>query len=426
MFSFPDDFLWGATTTAYAVEGGAFASDWWVWEQRPGRIAGGADSRAAAGHYERFDADFALARRLGHNAHLLSLEWSRIEPEPGRFSPEVLDHYREAVQSLRTHGIEPLVALQDVTLPGWAAGRGGWRNAALAVRFEAYARAVAEALGEACRWWLPMRAPLRWHERACLEGVWPPGGNAWDAWQSWRTLAAAHRCAYRAIRETLPEAKAGLDLYAATAPALEPDNPWELRAARREEARLRDWAVRAFAGSGAEAPAADFLAVTHAGQRRVRFTPWRPARLFTRRCDEASRPVDPLDETPSAPALLQTLERLTPHNLPLLVAGVPLPPESDGDARCRALLDYASAVARACARGANVAGFLPAPLLDGFEWTRGYTARYGLVHVDRATLARTPNLSAYLLKELYEHGSLREGVAAKFCPGWRPSEEIAP
>jgi beta-glucosidase len=426
MITFPKDFFRGATSTAYCVEGGAFDSDWWAWEQRPGRIAGDADSRVAADHWNRFKTDFALARQLGHDAHLLSLEWSRIEPEPGRYDDEALTHYEQVLAALHAEGLEPVVALQEVTLPIWAADAGGWRNPSLAGQFASYTRTAVARLRGLCRWWLPMRAPVRWLEAALMEGAWPPGKSAVGTWRGWQSLAAAHAKASRAIREAAPDARVGLDLYAATVPPLEEDNPWEVRAARREEARLLDWPLAWHTGTGSGPDRPDFLALTYAGARQVRFSPWRPARLFTRCCDAAGRRTDPLEAPPSADGLLGTLRRLRAHDLPVLVAGVPLPPDHDDTDRCRALLDHAVAVDAARTEGTRVIGFLPAPLLDGFEWTSGYTARYGLIHVDRRTLARTPNMSAYLLKDLFVNGEIHDGTVAKFCPGWRPTGKDTP
>ena len=85
MKPFPVNFLWGTSQSGHTVEGGNFASDWWRWEQRPGHIADGSISKQCSGHFDRFREDFDLARDLGHKSILISLEWSRIEPEAGGF-----------------------------------------------------------------------------------------------------------------------------------------------------------------------------------------------------------------------------------------------------------------------------------------------------------------------------------------------------
>ena len=126
-YRFPDGFLWGAATSAHQVEGGNRANDWWRFEQRPGAIRGGVASGDACRHYERFDEDFALAAADGHNAHRLSIEWSRIEPERGRVDATALAHYHAVFASLKRHGLTPIVTLHHFTNPLWVADHARWR-----------------------------------------------------------------------------------------------------------------------------------------------------------------------------------------------------------------------------------------------------------------------------------------------------------
>src|SRR5882672_4150527 len=105
-FRFPAGFLWGAATSAHQVEGNNIHNDWWLWEQA-GKTAD--PSGAACEHYERYRSDFDLAQSISHNAHRFSIEWSRIEPEEGRWSSEALDHYRDVLVALHERGLEPVV-----------------------------------------------------------------------------------------------------------------------------------------------------------------------------------------------------------------------------------------------------------------------------------------------------------------------------
>ena len=126
---FPDGFLWGAATASYQVEGNCRNCDWWHWEhEQPGFIIDGTKSGLAADHYNRFEEDFALAESLGLNAYRFSIEWSRIEPEEGRWDRAEVDHYRRVVESLRRHNISPLVTLYHWTNPMWLVDQGGWLN----------------------------------------------------------------------------------------------------------------------------------------------------------------------------------------------------------------------------------------------------------------------------------------------------------
>ena len=157
---FPEGFLWGAATAAHQVEGGNRNNDWWEWEHVGGKIVDGTTSETACEQYTRYEEDFDLARRLGHNAHRLSLEWSRIEPEEGTFSTEAISHYRQVIEALREREIEPFVTLHHFTNPIWLARQGGWENAKVVEYFTRYAKVVAGELGGRVKFWNTINEPM--------------------------------------------------------------------------------------------------------------------------------------------------------------------------------------------------------------------------------------------------------------------------
>ncbi|MDP3934704.1 MAG: family 1 glycosylhydrolase [Candidatus Giovannonibacteria bacterium] len=122
-YEFPKNFFWGAAASAYQVEGGNH-NDWTEWEKATGHE----ESGRACDHYNRFREDFDIAKSLGHNAHRFSIEWSRIEPEEGKWDEKEIRHYQEVIDALRERGIEPFVTLWHWTLPIWVAKQGGWEN----------------------------------------------------------------------------------------------------------------------------------------------------------------------------------------------------------------------------------------------------------------------------------------------------------
>ena len=122
---FPDGFLWGAATAGHQVEGGNVNADIWPLEWAPDSIFN-EPSGDACDHYHLYREDITVLRELGLNAYRFSLEWSRIEPEPGYFSRAALDHYRRVVGTCHELGITPVVTYNHFTLPRWMAGDGGW------------------------------------------------------------------------------------------------------------------------------------------------------------------------------------------------------------------------------------------------------------------------------------------------------------
>jgi beta-glucosidase len=151
MTGFPDGFLWGAATAGHQVEGGNVNADMWPMEWASNSTFN-EPSGDTCDHYHRYPEDVATLAGLGYNAYRFSLEWSRIEPEPGYFSRAALDHYRRMVACCLEHGITPFVTLNHFTTPRWFAGIGGWGNRGAADSFARFAARVAAHMGDLLSW----------------------------------------------------------------------------------------------------------------------------------------------------------------------------------------------------------------------------------------------------------------------------------
>ncbi|MFO7974066.1 MAG: family 1 glycosylhydrolase [Candidatus Hydrogenedentota bacterium] len=430
MRPFPTEFLWGATLSAHAVEGGHFASDWWRWEQRPGRIADGSTSQIGSDHWNRFQEDIRLARKFGLNALLVSLEWSRIEPEPGKIDGVVLDHYRAVLETMRAEQLEPIVALHEVTLPQWIAEARGWLATDAAESFARYAAQVAEALGEACRYWIPILNPVTAVRMGHLWGHWPPGlQRLRTGWQTLRQMALAHAQAFHTLRKKVPEAEIGAGIHAERLHPFDDSSTWDLRAARCEQALSNEVWLRAlttgnwprpFRKNPALADTVNFIGASYYGAQHVRFRPGRGTfAIRTNRSGE--RTIHEYESDPKGMA--EVLRNLATFDKPLMILGNGIATEDDKRRR-HYLLDHVAALQRALADGIDVRGYMYRSLLDGFEWDQGYTAHYGLVHVGRGALARTPNPSAYLYKDIADSGGIRKGALARYSPDWLPPDGL--
>jgi beta-glucosidase len=184
---FPVGFLWGAASASHQVEGGNRWNDWWELEES-GRLPH--RSGDACRHYELYESDFDLARSLGHNAHRMSLEWSRIEPTDGQWNEAALEHYRRVIAAARARGIEPCVTLHHFTSPAWFAREGGWERGDSVARFARYVEYVAARVGRDVRYWLTINEPTVLVKRAYLGGSWPPcrPGAPLAGWRALRNL----------------------------------------------------------------------------------------------------------------------------------------------------------------------------------------------------------------------------------------------
>ncbi len=405
----PGPFLWGTAQSGHSIEGENFASDWWRWEQRPGRIAGGGTSHAAAGFLHRFAKDIELARDLGHNAFLFSLEWARIQPEPGEFDEAALAYYGALFDALARSGLEPVCVLHHVTVPRWFADAGGWRREEAVAEFRVYTERVAGEFAARCRHWVPVREPMHWVSMACIERRWPgPPRRFFDAVASFEHLTAAHIAAHGAIRASRDDALVGASVHARRFLPADANSPWDHRAQLRESRRCNKRFLRDVEG------AFDFVLTAYYGREYVRFAPLRPDRLFARLTDARGRAIAGPVYEPDADGLAGIVEAFAKTGKPILLSsGVAT---NDDAERCRFIIEHARAIEQLRKAGVPLLGYLHRSLLDGFEWDRGYERRYGLVHVDRDTQSRTPNPSAFLFRELCRTSTMSAGAIARYCP----------
>jgi beta-glucosidase len=397
MTTFPPHFLWGASTAGHQVEGGNVNADMWPleWAQDSMFTEPSGD---ACDHYHRYPEDLGILADLGFNAYRFSLEWSRIEPEPGYFSRAELDHYRRMVGACRDHGLEPVVTYNHFTTPRWFAGSGGWRDSRASDRFARYAARVTDHLGDLLTWVATLNEPnlftLLTQTGAMPTGVGEPGlvadpgkpitGIGGFDPASYRMgfigaavdrMALVHRKAVEAIKSGPGDAVVGWTL------AL-PD----LQLAEGGEARFADVRRRALVDWIEVSREDDFIGVQTYSRERI-----------------GPAGVEPIpDGTPTMQtgwevypdALGNTVRLAAEHGrVPVLVTENGMATDDD-----RARIDYTSAALDSLAQclddGIDVRGYLHWTLLDNFEWISGFSKTFGLIAVDRESLVRTIKPSA--------------------------------
>ena len=173
---FPPGFLWGVSTSAYQVEGDNDNSQWSVWE-RSGRIKSGDRSGHACDWWNNAERDFDLAQGLGLKALRLSVEWSRIEPEKGRYDEGAIDRYREMLQALHARGIQPMVCLHHFSNPLWFEQQGAFFHPEGVDLFLAFTRYVVRELVDFCQHWVTFNEPNVYAALGYVLGEFPPGGR---------------------------------------------------------------------------------------------------------------------------------------------------------------------------------------------------------------------------------------------------------
>jgi beta-glucosidase len=419
---FPAGFLWGAATSAHQVEGDCTNNNWWAWEQEGGHIRDGAVSGIACDHYRRFDDDFRLAAALGHTAQRISLEWSRVEPEEGRFDERELDHYRAVCDSIRRHGMTPTVTLHHFTNPRWAQGQGGWENP----RMVDWLARLAERAGRALRdrvaiWWTinePMIAPIIGY----VLGVHPPAvRDVARALVVSRHVLRAHGAMYRALKAVLPpEVPVGIVHAMPYFEPFDPSDEGDRAAAASQDWLMNQWYIEGLTtgriappvGRGEEEPGLrgsfDLFGLNYYSRMLVgqeaAARPGLPP-LDLRRPGERAEFADEMGWEVHPAGLGHQLRRLAALGKPLMVT------ENghatlDEEARVRHLHAHLGEVHGAIQAGADVRGYFYWSLMDNFEWAEGWSRHFGLLALDPQTLDRRPRPAAFFYRDLIRRNAI--------------------
>ncbi|WP_030453148.1 GH1 family beta-glucosidase [Herbidospora cretacea] len=427
---FPRDFVWGAATSAFQVEGatkedGRGVSVWDTFAATPGNVRDGDTGDPGADQYHRFEQDIELMRELGLESYRFSVAWPRVQPTgAGRPNLKGLDYYKRLVDGLVGAGIRPMVTLFHWDLPQALQDEGGWENRETAYRFAEYAEIMYDALH--VRDWLTINEPKTVVDCGYRTGIHAPGVRDDDrALVACHHLLLAHGLASRVLHDRHPGRRIGpaLNLHP-TYPA--DDSPEAKEAARRQDAREnRLYLEPVFNGTYPEeamtrhdmitdgdmeiiSEKVDVLGVQYytplfidAEQRRVVRHPVRVAGW--------------LEDYPDG--LHDILLRVTRDHpgVPIVITENGLATDDavspDGGVHDEDRIDYLrghiGAMHRAVKAGAMVEGYHVWSLLDNFEWAEGYSQRFGIVHVDYETQKRIPKDSALWYRNLIETGELR-------------------
>ncbi len=400
--TFSNDFLWGAATAAYQVEGN-ITNQWSEWEHlNAQRLAGRAEkdlksfpswprfkkaaqtpenylSGQASQHATHYEEDFDMLQSMNMNAYRFGIEWARIEPHEGEWDESAITHYRAVLESLNRRGVEPVVTLIHFTLPVWLADKGGLtkkRNVKYVMR---YAEKIMAELGDQFRYVITINEPEVYAATSYAAGYWPPAKR--NLYLLWRVVAnqiTAHRKIATMIHERgeghqVSIAKHSLNLIAG-------DN-WLLS---KWVARIGMWffddiMLKRMASH------CDFLGLNFYQSIQIKkgVFPSFPTEDRT----DLNWAVQPSD-------IQIVIERLYKNfGLPIMITENGL---ADAEDRLRQfwITETIAAMERAMENGVPLIGYLHWSLLDNFEWAYGKWPRFGLIAVDDATGKRTLRPSA--------------------------------
>ncbi len=384
-YKFPDNFFWGSATSAHQVEGGNF-NDWSEWEQlNAARLAAEAAKRAqlwpnyilesfssplqpenyisgkACDHYNRYEEDFDIAKSLGQNAHRFSIEWSRVEPEEGKFSEEAIEHYRKVLLALRARGIEPFVTLWHWTIPPWFRDLGAWENKKSVDYFIRYVDRMVGAFPEV-KFWITLNETNILTGYAYWKGKWPPTKKSVLAClKANHHLSLSHRGAYRTIKKVMPNAQVGI--------------AHNLIYYSRHFSFLKRFIFNHFFVRFIR-DCQDFVGVNYYHSDRD-----------TGESTDLNWPIDPK-------GLFEILKETAVYKKPIYITENGIADARD-EKRAKFIYDHLSWVGKAIKEGVDVRGYFYWSFLDNFEWDKGFWPRFGLVEINYKTMERKIRPSAW-------------------------------
>ncbi|HEY0259349.1 MAG TPA: GH1 family beta-glucosidase [Lacisediminihabitans sp.] len=451
---FPEDFVFGAATASYQIEGawnedGRGVSIWDTFSHTPGRISDGANGDVTDDHYHRLEEDLDLMKRLGLQAYRFSISWPRIVPTgSGEVNQAGIDFYSRLVDGLITRGITPIATLYHWDLPQPLEDKGGWVNRETAYRFEEYTRVIGAALGDRVQIWTTLNEPWCSAYLGYGSGAHAPGRtDGADALAAVHHLNLAHGLGLSALRAVVsndPQYSVTLNLHALrgvgetgaeavrqidalgnrafTGPMLHGAYPQDLL---DDTASITDWGFVQEGDLEIIHQPIDVLGINYYSTNAVRI--W----------DGVSERVSADGHKPSAGSAWPGADRvefvqqdgpytemgwnIAPDGFEQLLRDVhaefpdlPLMITENGAAFADVVTDGAvhdpertdylrrhlTAVHRAMEGGVDLRGYMVWSLMDNFEWAYGFSKRFGVVRVDYDTLVRTVKDSGLWYSEL--------------------------
>jgi len=455
---FPADFWWGVATSAYQIEGahdagGRTPSIWDTFSRTPGKVHNGDSGDVAVDHYHRWAEDFDQLSALGVNAYRFSAAWPRVQPGGrGQANPAGLDFYERLTDGLLERGIKPVLTLYHWDLPQELEDAGGWANRDTAYRFAEYAGYLADRLGDRISQWTTHNEPWCAAYLGYAAGAHAPGRTEpAAALAAVHHLLLSHGLAVQAIESSLghrPETSITLNLFAVRGAT---DSAEDQEAVRRidgianrvfldpllrgsypadvleDTARITDWSfvrdgdlavinqplsvlgVNYYSPTvvcAGDTPGRDESGADQEGHHGPSCYPGSEHLRFPRIAGSHTAMDWPIDAE-SLYSLLTRLHRDYPGT-PLMITENGMAAEDyagpDGrindPERISYLTDHLDAAARAIAAGVDLRGYFQWSLLDNFEWSYGYSKRFGLLYVDYPSQRRTWKASAHWYRSL--------------------------
>lgn len=395
--NFPDGFLWGTATSAHQVEGNNTNTDWWEWEQT--NLPEEHRSGIGCDQYNRYPEDFKMAKKLGHKAHRLSLEWSRIEPEEGIFNQDAIEHYKTVLQELKKHDLVVMLTIHHFTLPLWLSKIGGWENGKSVEVFDRFVQKIVPEIKDYVDLWITINEPGIVAYEGYITTKFPPQKKSrFKALKVLWNLSQAHKRAYKIIHHHNCQAKVGLSNNVTSF------NTYHQHSLLENGIKLiYEYFTNHFIYN-LTGKTHDFLGLNYYNHQYISLSgKTKLPKLVD--VSEFKKDVSDMGWEIHPSGIFDILVDFNDYKLPIYITENGIATDND-DRRVRFLLSYLQNVYQAIKSGVDVKGYIYWSLLDNFEWSSGYLPHFGLVGVNRKTMERDIKPSAYVYKEIIQNNGI--------------------
>lgn len=424
-FQFPEHFLFGSATAGVQVEGGDRNNNWYVWAEQ-GHIKDGSDILRAGDHWNRYREDIALLAQMHHKVYRMGIEWSRIEPEKGRFDEQAIAHYRDVLSRLIQNHVRPLVTLHHFTYPIWLDKEGGFASRQIVSHFKRYTAFVVERLGDLVSEYITINEPNVFLLNGYVAGLWPPGKKDLPlAYKVFVNMSHCHMAAYELIhkirrqRGFAGKTMVGVANHLRVFDPLRKGHTPDSFIAEKQQFFFQDafadymttgtlpFPARLFVPQGHEGHYADFIGINYYSRNIVNAV---DLKTFV----QPDRPVNDLGWEIYPDGLRILCETFYErYHLPIWITENGVCDNNDV-LRVRFIAGHLQAVKRAIDKGVPVDRYYHWSLMDNFEWLEGETARFGLVYVDYETQRRIIKKSGRFYAKICESGGLTEKLIREY------------
>lgn len=424
-FRFPEKFLIGSATAGAQIEGGDKNNSWYAWCVK-GNIKDKSNIVRAGDHWNRYKEDIELLAGMNQKIYRMGLEWSRIEPEEGKFSQEAIDHYRSELSDLIGKGIRPLVTLHHFTNPLWLCEIGEFENPDVIKYYLRYVRFVVENLGDLISEYITINEPNVYALNGYVAGLWPPGKKSFvSALKVMKNMALCHIEAYKLIHALREEkhfkgkTRIGVAMNMRVFHSSRKYDPLDYLTTKLLSYLYQDGIIRLMSCGKAAFPAnlflpdgikgfyCDFIGINYYSRSTIDLIRFRDK-------PKPGRPVNDLGWEIYPEGIAMLCKNLyKKYHVPIWITENGICVEND-ETRIKFIYDHLKSLAVIAKEGVPVERYYHWSFMDNFEWLDGESARFGLVHVNYETQKRTIKRSGKFFSEIAKNNGVTDEMVKKY------------